>query len=62
MGSRFRGSNSRNRQMTLAPNRRFAAVLADRGYQHCYHEHPSGHNWTTWEQGLERGLAWLVGW
>jgi enterochelin esterase family protein len=25
----------------LAPNRRFAAVLAGRGYPHCYGEHPS---------------------
>ncbi len=43
----------------LAPNRRFAAALAERGYQHCYREHPSGHNWTTWEQGLELGLLYL---
>jgi enterochelin esterase-like enzyme len=43
----------------LGPNRRFAAVLADRSYAHCYCEHPSGHNWTTWEQGLEAGLLHL---
>lgn len=45
----------------LAPNRRFAAMLADRGYRHCYREHPSGHNWTTWEQGLAPGLRFLFG-
>jgi enterochelin esterase-like enzyme len=28
----------------LAPNRRFAAVLADKGYCHIYEELPSGHN------------------
>ena len=43
----------------LAPNRRFAAMLADKGYIHSYHERPSGHNWATWEQGLEPGLSYL---
>ncbi len=45
----------------LAPNRRFAAVLADKGYPHTYEELPSGHNWATWEQGLEPGLQYLFG-
>ena len=45
----------------LAPNRRFSAMLADSGYAHCYRERPSGHNWTTWEQGLEAGLLYLFG-
>lgn len=45
----------------LAPNRRFAAVLADKGYCHIYEELPSGHNWATWEQGLEPGLISLFG-
>lgn len=45
----------------LAPNRRFVAALTDRGYRHCYRERPSGHNWTTWEQGLEPGLLYLFG-
>jgi enterochelin esterase-like enzyme len=45
----------------VGPNRRFAAALADLGCLHWYREHPSGHNWTTWEQGLEEGLAWLFG-
>ena len=45
----------------LAPNRRFAAMLADKGYLHSYQELPGGHNWTTWEQGLEPGLVYLFG-
>jgi enterochelin esterase family protein len=45
----------------LAPNRRFAAVLVDKGYPHCYEELPSGHNWATWGQGLASGLTFLCG-
>lgn len=45
----------------LAPNRRFAAVLMDKGYRHCYEELPSGHSWATWEQGLVPGLKYLFG-
>lgn len=45
----------------LAPNRRFAAALVDKGYPHNYEELPSGHNWATWEQGLEPGLTYLFG-
>lgn len=45
----------------LAPNRRFAAMLADKGYPHNYHERASGHNWATWEQGLGLGLRYLLG-
>ena len=43
----------------LAPNRRFAAILADKAYSHCYQERPGGHNWATWEQGLAPGLLYL---
>jgi len=43
----------------LAPNRRFAAMLAEKGYLHSYQEWPGGHNWTTWEQGLAPGLLYL---
>lgn len=43
----------------LAPNRRFTAMLADKGYAHQYQEQPGGHNWATWEQGLEPGLIYL---
>jgi enterochelin esterase family protein len=45
----------------LAPNRRLAAMLADRGYPHCHSEHPNGHHWTTWERGLEPGMLYLFG-
>ena len=45
----------------LAPNLRFADALADKGYLHSYEELPSGHNWATWEQGLEPGLKYLFG-
>ena len=45
----------------LAPNRRFAALLADKGYPHAYLERPSGHNWMTWRQGLAPALRYLFG-
>ncbi len=45
----------------LAPNRRFAAMLQDKGYPHAYTERPSGHNWMTWRQGLAPGLRYLFG-
>jgi enterochelin esterase-like enzyme len=45
----------------LAPNRRFAALLAEKGYPHFYQELPSGHNWATWKQGLVPGLLYLFG-
>jgi enterochelin esterase-like enzyme len=43
----------------LAPNRRFAAMLADKSYPHSYGERPGGHNWATWEQGLALALTYL---
>lgn len=45
----------------FAPNRRFAAMLVDKGYPQSYQEMPGGHNWATWEQGLEPGLRYLFG-
>ncbi len=45
----------------LAPARRLAAVLADRGALHAYREFPSGHNWYTWRIGLAEGLLDLLG-
>ena len=45
----------------LAPNRRFAAMLVDKGYPQSYQEMPGGHNWETWEQGLQPGLRYLFG-
>ncbi|HTI15389.1 MAG TPA: alpha/beta hydrolase-fold protein [Dictyobacter sp.] len=44
----------------LAPNRRFAALLADKKYTHYYAERPSGHTWATWEQGLVPGVRFLI--
>jgi len=45
----------------LGPNRRFAALLADRKAAHAYRERPSGHNWVTWKQALAPGLRYLLG-
>ncbi|BDG19290.1 ferric enterobactin esterase [Thermus thermophilus] len=45
----------------LGPNRRFAALLADRKAPHAYRERPSGHNWVTWKQALAPGLRYLLG-
>ncbi len=45
----------------LAPNRRFAATMAEKGYMHSYQERPAGHNWATWEQGLVPALRYLFG-
>jgi enterochelin esterase-like enzyme len=45
----------------LGPNRRFAALLADRKAPHAYRERPSGHNWVTWKQALAPGLGYLLG-
>lgn len=45
----------------LAANRRFAGMLAEKGYSHAYLERPSGHNWMTWRQGLAGGLRYLFG-
>ncbi|MDM7325005.1 MAG: alpha/beta hydrolase-fold protein, partial [Thermus sp.] len=45
----------------LAPNRRFAALLAERKVPHAYRERASGHNWVTWKQALAPGLRYLLG-
>jgi enterochelin esterase family protein len=45
----------------LGANRRFAAMLFDKGYAHQYFEHASGHNWVTWRDGTERHLEWILG-
>ena len=53
------GDEYHDPEWLLAPNRRFAAMLVDKGYPHDYQERPGGHNWATWEQGLEPGLKYL---
>ena len=45
----------------LSANRRFAAMLADKGYPHQYLEHPSGHNWVSWRSGMPAHLERLLG-
>jgi enterochelin esterase-like enzyme len=42
----------------LGTNRRFAAMLFDQQYPHQYVEQESGHNWTTWRNGLAAHLEW----
>ncbi|MFN3265966.1 MAG: alpha/beta hydrolase [Deinococcales bacterium] len=42
----------------LGTNRRLAALLFDKGYAHQYLERESGHNWTTWRNGLSAHLLW----
>ena len=45
----------------LGTNRRFAAMLFDKGYAHQYIERPSGHNWVTWRDGLADHLEFVMG-
>ena len=45
----------------LGANRRFAGMLFDKGYQHQYVEHPSGHNWVSWRSGMAAHLEWMLG-
>ena len=45
----------------LGANRRFAGMLFDKGYQHQYLEHPSGHNWVSWRSGMAAHLEWFKG-
>ncbi len=45
----------------LGANRRLAATLFDRGYPHGYAEHPSGHNWVSWRDGMAGHLEWMLG-
>ena len=53
------GDEYHDPQWLLAPNRRFAAMLVDKGYPHDYQERPGGHNWATSKQGMEPGLKYL---
>jgi enterochelin esterase family protein len=42
------------------PNRDLAAALAERDHGVAYQERPSGHNWTTWRNGLADGLRFAL--
>ncbi len=42
-------------------NRRFSALLEYEGAPHRYEEGPGDHNWTFWNEYLDRGLAWMLG-
>jgi enterochelin esterase family protein len=41
----------------LGPNRRTSKLLRDRGYDVSYREHNGGHNYPSWRNDLEHGLA-----
>ncbi|WP_291426719.1 alpha/beta hydrolase-fold protein, partial [Deinococcus sp.] len=43
------------------PNRRMAALLADRFLPHQYREYPSGHNWVTWREALPEAFLFMQG-
>ncbi len=45
----------------IGTNRRFAAMLHNKNYEHQYLERPSGHNWVTWRNGLAAHLEWHLG-
>jgi enterochelin esterase-like enzyme len=45
----------------LGANRRLAGLLFDKHYPHQYLERESGHNWTTWRNGLAAHLEWHLG-
>lgn len=42
------------------PNRDLAAALEAAGYDVHYVERPSGHNWTTWRNGLAEGFSRIL--
>lgn len=44
----------------LSVSRRFRDILVDRGYDVGYDERPGGHDCINWQQGLARGVTWLL--
>jgi len=42
------------------PNENLAAALEAAGYEVHYHQRTSGHNWTTWRNGLADGFRFAV--
>lgn len=45
----------------LAPNRKMAALLAEKGYNFTYRENGGAHNYTTWRDSCAEGLEMLFG-
>ena len=44
----------------LGVNRDFRDFLEGQGAQLCYEEGPGEHNWTFWNEYIDRGLAWAL--
>ena len=44
----------------IAPNRRMAAVLRDKGYDHIYNEFASAHDWAHWRVSLAHALIAML--
>lgn len=45
----------------LESNRKFSALLAERGYEVTYHENGGAHNYSTWRDNFPKGLELLFG-
>lgn len=43
-----------------APNQEFRSFLEAQKADFCYEDGPGGHNWTFWNEYLNRGLAWVL--
>jgi enterochelin esterase family protein len=43
----------------VEPNRRLRKLLVERDYEVTYREHNGGHNYSSWRDGLWRGLEYL---
>ena len=44
----------------LRVNRDFRGFLAEQGADFCFEEGPGVHNWTFWNEYIDRGLAWAL--
>ena len=42
------------------PNQEFRRFLTEQGADFRYEDGPGGHNWTFWNEYLNRGLAWVL--
>ena len=41
-------------------NQDFRRFLGEQGADFCYEEGPGAHNWTFWNEYIDRGLAWVL--